>query len=57
MRQRWGGSGKIADQLPVNSSLSEVSVPQWVSEIADWAFSSPIEGGRDEGRGNGGGDR
>lgn len=46
---RWE-SGKTADQSPVNSSLSEVSVLQWVSEIADWASSSPIEAGRDEGR-------
>lgn len=53
-----GGSGKSADQSPVNNSLSEVSVPQWMFEIADWASSSPIEGGRDEessrwGRGRG----
>lgn len=46
-----GGSGKNVDQSPVSTSLSEVSVPQWVFDIADWASSSPIEGGRDEGRG------
>lgn len=49
MRQRWG-SGKTVDQSPVNNSLSEVSVPQWGLEIADWSSSSPIEGGRDEER-------
>lgn len=56
MRQRVG-SGKTLDQSSVNSSLSEVSIIQCVSGIADWASPSPIEAGRDEGRGRWGGDR
>lgn len=37
--------------MPVSNSLSEVPKPQWVLEIADWASSGPMEGGKDEGRG------